>query len=112
MPEGERAEFERKEREERLAEREAALLKKELAAEAVRGLAEKGLSPTLAEFVTAAAEKPEDVGKQIEVLKAAFDAVVKEELLKRMAGKTPAAGDDVKQNSGGVSEAFARALRG
>jgi len=90
LPEAERAEAERAEREKHLEERENALLKRELAAEAKTLLIKNGLSPDLVSFAVGATT--EDTAKRVEDLKAAFDAAVKLEVTKKLAGKTPPAG--------------------
>jgi len=90
LPEAERAEAERAEREKHLEERENALLKRELAAEAKALLIKNGLSPDLVTFAVGATT--EDTAKRVDDLKAALDAAVKLEVTKKLAGKTPPAG--------------------
>jgi hypothetical protein len=91
MPEAEREKHELTEREKTVAEREAAIIRRELIADAATMLTGKGLNTAFSEFVLA--ESKGHTQKRVDTLKNIFDEAVKQEVLKAIAGKTPPAGD-------------------
>lgn len=87
MNESEKYEYQLKQREAAIAEKEAALALAENKNEASKILAEKGISLTLVDFVVA--EEAETMMANIELLDKAFKASVKAEVEKRLASNTP-----------------------
>lgn len=87
MNESERFQYELEQREKAIVEKEKELALAENKAEATKILAEKGLSPTLTQFVVA--ETAEDMKANIDLLDSAFKASVKAEVEKRLASSAP-----------------------
>ena len=87
MNEAEKYEYELKQREAAIIEKEKALALAENKNEASKILAEKGLSLELVDFVVA--EDAEVMNTNIKALEKAFKASVKTEVEKRLGGKAP-----------------------
>ena len=87
MNEAEKYEYELKQREAAIIEKEKALALAENKNEASKILAEKGLSLDLVDFVVA--EDAEVMNTNIKALEKAFKASVKAEVEKRLGGKAP-----------------------
>lgn len=90
MNETQKYEYELQQRENAIAEKERELALAQNKAEASKILAEKGLSPTLVEFVVA--ESAEDMSSNISLLEREFKKSVKAEVEKRLAGTAPKKG--------------------
>lgn len=87
MNEQEKYNYQLEQREKELAEREQALNLAENKAEAIKVLADRGLSVNLVDFVVA--ENAEDMKANIDILDKAFKASVKAEVEKRLSSNTP-----------------------
>ncbi len=87
MNESEKYEYQLKQREAAIAEKEAALALAENKNEASKILAEKGLALSLVDFIVA--EDAETMMSNIDTLDKAFKASVKAEVEKRLASNTP-----------------------
>lgn len=87
MNEQEKYNYQLEQREKELAEREQALNLAENKAEAIKVLADRGLSVNLVDFVVA--ENAEDMKANIDILDKAFKASVKAEVEKRLSSSTP-----------------------
>lgn len=87
MNEQEKYEYQLAEREKAIAEKELQLALAENKATATKVLVEKGLSPTLVDFVVA--EDAETMNTNIKALETAFKNSVKAEVEKRLGGKAP-----------------------
>lgn len=84
-----RAEHEREQREKKLAEREATITRRELKAEAVETLTEKGLPAKLAEVLDYT--DADKCSASIEAVEAAFRAAVQQGVNERLKGSAPKA---------------------
>lgn len=91
------AEYEKAQKENALNEREQSLARRELSAETVKLLAEKQLSTEILDLVLA--DNKENTLKRIDAFKAVFDKALQDEVVKRIAGKTPSAGSGASSSS-------------
>lgn len=98
MDAGEKDAYRRKQADEALAAREAAVYKRELAAEAAERLAECNLPKSLAACVNFSSA--EDYEKSLDGLRTAFTEAVKEAVNQRLRGSAP------KSVQGGGNDAF------
>ena len=87
MTKEEKAEYQQKKREKELSDREAAVTRKELMAEAKNTLAEKNLPAGLAEVLNYA--DAESCNKSIAAVEKAFQAAVEAAVQERLKGGTP-----------------------
>lgn len=87
MTKEEKAEYQQKKREKELSDREAAVTRKELMAEAKNTLAEKNLPAGLAEMLNYA--DAESCNKSITAVEKAFQAAVEAAVQERLKGGTP-----------------------
>lgn len=87
MNEEERFKYELETREKAIAEKEKQLALAENRAEATKVLAQKGLDPSLADFILA--EDGEEMFNNISALEKAFKQSVKQEVEKRLQSSTP-----------------------
>ncbi|MFD3260847.1 DUF4355 domain-containing protein [Paenibacillus lentus] len=108
----EKAKFEFDKRLAQLEEKEKALASRELQAEAVKTLADKGLPSKVLDFVIA--DNAENTSKRIESFKTVFDEAVQAAVEQRLQGKTPHAGSGsrTKSSEEQVREQFSAALKG
>lgn len=90
MKADEKTEYERQKRETALAEREAAITKRELRAEAVTQLAEKGLPSALADLLDYSSA--ENCKKSMESAEKAFNDAVSASVTEKLKGKPPKTG--------------------
>lgn len=90
MKADEKTEYERQKRETALAEREAAITKRELRAEAVTQLAEKGLPSALADLLDYSSA--ENCKKSMESAEKAFGEAVEKSVNDKLKGKPPKTG--------------------
>lgn len=87
MNEEQKFQYELEQREKAIEEKERELALAENKAAASQILADRGISPSLVDFVVA--EDAEDMNANIDLLDKAFKASVKAEVEKRLASKTP-----------------------
>lgn len=106
MKADEKAEYERQKREQALADREAAITKRELHAEAVTQLTEKGLPASLADILDCT--NAENCKKSMEAVEKAFGEAVEKAVNERLKGYTPKKGTG---NQSGA-DSFLEGLRG
>lgn len=85
-----KATYEREQREKDIADREAKITHRELRAEALETLAEKGLPKTLADILVF--NDAESTKTSLEAVEKSFRAAVEEEVNKRLKGKPPGGG--------------------
>ena len=85
-----KAEYEREKREKELAEREAAIVKRELRAEALSQLTEKGLPAGLADILDCTSA--ENCKKSMEAVEKAFNEAVEKSVNDKLKGSTPKTG--------------------
>lgn len=106
-----KADYERQQREDALAKREAEITARELRAEASKTLAEKGLSVDLLDLVIGT--DAEDTSKRIDTFKASFDKAVQASVEQRLQGKTPISGNGAAATQEEQARsAFASGLKG
>lgn len=86
----EKAEYERQKREKELSEREAAITKRELHAEAVTQLTDKGLPASLADILDCTSA--DNCKKSMEAVEKAFGEAVEKAVNDRLKGAPPKAG--------------------
>lgn len=86
----EKAEYERQKREKELTDREAAITKRELHAEAVTQLTEKGLPASLADILDCTSA--DACKKSMEAVEKAFNEAVEKSVNDKLKGKPPKAG--------------------
>lgn len=97
-----KAEYERKRQEAAIAEREAAVVKRELMAEAKGTLSDKGISPSLAEFLSY--KDAESCNKSIDTLASAFETAVQKAVEDRIkGGKSPKQAPEEGQDNGAAN---------
>jgi len=107
----EKAEYERKQREEALAKREADIASRELRAETIKTLADKGLPADVLDLVIGA--DAADTAKRIDNFKGQFDKAVQAGVEARLKGKTPTTGSGAAQSPDDQARAaFSTALKG
>lgn len=89
MSEQEKADYQFSQREKDLEEREAALMRKELTAEATRQLADQGLPASAVEFIVGV--DAEATAKNIKAFKKMFDEAISKEVAARVSTGAPKA---------------------
>ena len=94
MKADEKAEYERQKREKALSERETAVTKRELHAEAVTQLTEKGLPASLADILDCTSA--ENCKKSMEAVEKAFNEAVEKAVNERLKGSAPKTGAAVQ----------------
>ncbi len=90
MKADEKAEYERQKREQALADREAAITRRELHAEAVTQLTDKGLPASLADILDCTSA--ENCKKSMEAVEKAFNEAVEKKVNEKLKGNTPKTG--------------------
>ena len=107
MTEEERADYDARSRESALNERERAIQRRELKAEALEQLARRGLPAELAD--TLGYDSAEALGAAIDAMDKAFRQAVQQAVRKRLSGSAPAAGAPVRAEDEMDDDAYYRA---